>query len=87
MSISNSYGTVEMAYNSRIFVTSRTDGEGYTTRKFYDRMGNLTAYYPPVQWEKKEGAMSTAAISWRGWWTPYPPCRSTRGYSGILTGR
>lgn len=55
MSVSNSYGTVEMAYNSRNFVTSRTDGEGYTTRKFYDRMGNLTAYYPPVQWEKKEG--------------------------------
>ena len=55
MSISNSYGTVEMAYNSRNFVTSRTDGEGYTTRRFYDRMGNLTAYYPPVQWENKEG--------------------------------
>ncbi len=55
MSISNTYGTVEMAYNSRNFVTSRTDGEGYTSHKFYDRMGNLTAYYPPVQWEKKEG--------------------------------
>lgn len=55
MSISNAYGTVEMAYNSRNFVTSRTDGEGYTSHKFYDRMGNLTAYYPPVQWEKKEG--------------------------------
>ncbi len=55
MSVSNTYGTVEMAYNSRNFVTSRTDGEGYITRKFYDRMGNLTAYYPPVQWEKKEG--------------------------------
>ena len=55
MSVSNSYGTVEMSYNSRNFVTSRTDGEGYTSHKFYDRMGNLTAYYPPVQWEKKEG--------------------------------
>lgn len=55
MSVSNTYGTVEMAYNSRNFVTSRTDGEGYTTRKFYDRMGNLTSCYPPVQWEKKEG--------------------------------
>ena len=55
MSISNSYGTVEMTYNSRNFVTSRTDGEGHTTRKFYDRMGNLTTYYPPMQWEKKEG--------------------------------
>ena len=55
MSISNTYGTVEMAYNSRNFVTSRTDGEGYTTRRFYDRMGNLTSYYLPVQWEKKEG--------------------------------
>ena len=55
MSVSNTYGTVEMVYNSRNFVTSRTDGEGYTSHKFYDRMGNLTAYYPPVQWEKKEG--------------------------------
>ncbi len=55
MSVSNTYGTVEMAYNSRNFVTSRTDGEGYTSHKFYDRMGNLTAYYPPVQWEKKQG--------------------------------
>ena len=55
LSVSNSYGTVEMAYNSRNFVTSRTDGEGYTSRKFYDRMGNLTAYYPPVQWENREG--------------------------------
>ena len=55
MSVSNSYGTVEMAYNSRNFVTSRTDGEGYTSHTFYDRMGNLTAYYPPVQWEQKEG--------------------------------
>lgn len=54
LSISNTYGTVELAYNSRNFVTSRVDGEGYTTRRFYDRMGNLTTYYPPVQWEKKE---------------------------------
>ena len=54
LSISNTYGTVELAYNSRNFVTSRIDGEGYTTRRFYDRMGNLTTYYPPVQWEKKE---------------------------------
>ena len=45
---------MELAYNSRNFVTSRIDGEGYTTRRFYDRMGNLTTYYPPVQWEKKE---------------------------------
>ena len=55
MSIRNTYGTVELAYNSRNFVTKRTDGEGYTEHKFYDRMGNLTAYYPPVQWENKEG--------------------------------
>ena len=54
LSISNTYGTVDLAYNSRNFVTSRIDGEGYTTRRFYDRMGNLTTYYPPVQWEKKE---------------------------------
>lgn len=54
LSISNTYGTVELAYNSRNFVTSRIDGEGCTTRRFYDRMGNLTTYYPPVQWEKKE---------------------------------
>ena len=56
MSISNAYGTVELAYNSRNFVTRRTDGEGYTSHRFYDRMGKLTAYYPPVQWERKEGA-------------------------------
>ncbi len=55
MSVSNAYSTVEMAYNSRNFVTRRTDGEGYTSHKFYDRMGNLTTYYPPVQWERKEG--------------------------------
>ena len=55
LSISNTYGTVEMAYNSRNCVTSRADGEGYTSHKFYDRMGNLTAYYAPVQREKKEG--------------------------------
>ena len=54
MSVGNSYGTVEMAYNSRNFVTSRTDGEGYTSHTFYDRIGNLTAYYPPVLWKKKE---------------------------------
>jgi len=55
MSIRNTYGTVELAYNSRNFVTKRTEGEGYTEHKFYDRMGNLTAYYPPVQWGNKEG--------------------------------
>lgn len=56
MSITNSYGTVEMSYNSRNFVTSRTDGEGYTSHTIYDRMGNMEAYYSPIQWkEQKEG--------------------------------
>ena len=45
---------LSLIHISRNFVTSRIDGEGYTTRRFYDRMGNLTTYYPPVQWEKKE---------------------------------
>lgn len=56
MSIGNAYGTVELSYNSRNLVTRRTDGEGHASHRFYDRMGRLTAYYPPVQWEKKEGA-------------------------------
>ena len=51
MSIENAYGIVELAYNSRNFVTSRTDGEGYTSHTIYDRMGNMKAYYPPIQWE------------------------------------
>ncbi len=51
MSISNAYGTVEFSYNTRNFVTSRTDGEGYTSHTVYDRMGNMEAYYPPGQWE------------------------------------
>lgn len=58
---------MELAYNSRNFVTSRIDGEGYTTRRFYDRMGNLTTYYPPVQWERKRAAMGTATIFWNVW--------------------
>lgn len=53
MSISNSYGTVALSYNSRNFVTRRTDGEGYTSYSFYDRMGNMTTYYSPRQWEEK----------------------------------
>lgn len=44
-------GTVHLSYNSRNFVTKRTDGEGYTNRWFYDRMGNLTSYYPAGNWE------------------------------------
>ena len=51
MSISNTYGTVEFSYNTRNFVTSRTDGEGCTSHTVYDRMGNMEAYYPPSQWE------------------------------------
>ena len=51
MSIENAYGMVELSYNSRNFVTSRTDGEGYTSHTIYDRMGNMQAYYSPIQWE------------------------------------
>ena len=54
MVIRNSYGTVELGYNSRNFVTRRTDGEGYTARWFYDRMGNMMTYYPPERWDRKE---------------------------------
>lgn len=53
MSVTNTYGTVEMSYNSRNFVTSRTDGEGYTSHTVYDRMGNMEAYYSPRQWEEQ----------------------------------
>lgn len=52
-SIGNVYGTVELSYNSRNFVTKRKDGEGYISYSFYDRMGNLTSYFPPRQWEEK----------------------------------
>lgn len=55
MSVGNSYGTVMLSYNSRNFVTKRVDGEGYTSRWFYDRMGNLTSYYPAENWKKQEG--------------------------------
>ncbi len=55
MSIGNEYGTVELAYNSRNFVTKRTDGEGHTWHQFYDRMGKLTASFTPSQWEDKSG--------------------------------
>ncbi len=53
MSISNTYGTVEFSYNTRNFVTSRTDGEGYTSHTVYERMGNMEASYPPSQWEEQ----------------------------------
>ena len=36
-------------------LTKRVDGEGYTSRWFYDRMGNLTSYYPAENWKKQEG--------------------------------
>ena len=55
MSVENSYGMVLLSYNSRNFVTKRTDGEGYTSRWFYDRMGNLTTYYPARNWQNQEG--------------------------------
>ena len=53
MSITNDYGTVAFSYNSRNFATSRTDGEGYTSHTIYDRMGNIEAYYSPIQWEEQ----------------------------------
>ncbi len=56
MAVSNTYGNVHLSYNSRNFVTKRTDGEGNVSRWFYSRMGNLVSYYPPGSWEeKKEG--------------------------------
>lgn len=55
MSIRNSYGTVFLSYNSRNLVTKRIDGEGYTNRWFYDRMGNLTNYYPARNWGNQDG--------------------------------
>ena len=55
MSIRNAYGTVELSYNSRNFVTERKDGEGYDSHWIYDKMGNLNTYYPAKQWKNKEG--------------------------------
>ena len=54
LSIQNACGTVQLGYNSRNFVTRRTDGEGNTSRWFYDRMGNMTAYYPARRWNRNE---------------------------------
>ena len=56
MSVGNSYGTVMLSYNSRNFVAKRVDGEGYTSRWFYDRMGNLTSYHPAKNWKNQAGA-------------------------------
>ena len=56
MSVGNSYGTVMLSYNSRNFVTKRVDGEGYTSRWFYDRMGNLTSYHPAKNWKNQAGS-------------------------------
>ena len=52
------YGTVELAYiNSRNFVTSRIDGKAWhhPCGRFWrvTVLGNLTTYYPPVQWKRK----------------------------------
>ena len=51
----NIYGTVEMSYNSWNFVTMRIDGEGNESHWFYDRMSNLTDYYPVKQWKERAG--------------------------------
>ena len=56
MSVGNSYGTVMLSYNSRNFVAKRVDGEGYISRWFYDRMGNLTSYHPAKNWKNQAGA-------------------------------
>jgi len=54
MSVENTYGTVQLGYNSRNFVTGRTDAEGYTSQWVYDRMGNLKSYYPAKRWKDRE---------------------------------
>jgi len=56
MSVENTYGTVQLGYNSRNFVTGRTDAEGYTSQWVYDRMGNLKSYYPAKRWKDRESA-------------------------------
>lgn len=53
MSVENTYGTIQLGYNSRNFITGRTDAEGHTSQWVYDRMGNLKAYYSSSQWEKR----------------------------------
>ena len=53
LSISNTYGTVELAYNSRNFVTSRIDGKATPPADSYDRMGNLTLTIHPCSGKRK----------------------------------
>lgn len=48
-SITNAYGTVEFRYNEKNAITYIRDGNGNETRRFYDKMGNLTEVLSPNQ--------------------------------------
>lgn len=48
-SIRNNYGTAELRYNLQNYPTYVTDGNGNELRRTYDKMGNLTALFPPNQ--------------------------------------
>lgn len=47
--ISNSYGTVELRYNHQNYPTYIRDGNGNELHRAYDKIGNLTALFPPNQ--------------------------------------
>ena len=49
VSVTTESGTVELGYNRQNYVSYVRDAKGNETRRIYDRMGNLTALFPPNQ--------------------------------------
>lgn len=49
IAVTTESGTVELRYNKQNYVTYFCDGKGNETRRTYDKMGNLTALFPPNQ--------------------------------------
>lgn len=47
--ITTGYGTAEIRYNSQNYPCYTRDGNGNELRRVYDKMGNLTALFPPEQ--------------------------------------
>ena len=47
--ITTDYGTAEFCYNSQNYPCYIQDGNGNGLRRVYDKMGNLTALFPPNQ--------------------------------------
>lgn len=49
LSISTAHGTAEFRYNKQNYETYVRDANGNETRRTYDKIGNLTAMFPPNQ--------------------------------------